>query len=295
MGKYKYIIYEKEGNVATITLNRPEKLNAIVMLGYGEDYQDLMRALDEAAEDDDVKVVVLKGAGRAFCSGQDLSQVGFVYGFGTGKAGERRPSQRARLRLDRKGFEGLFRILLHPKLTVAQVHGYCLEAGLVLAMFCDVTIAADDSIFGFPGQRLGFAGSGEPDIQFLALTIGLKRMRYMMLTGYRFGADEALQMGLVQEVVKRDKLQERVDTVVNALCTLPKDGIAIGKAHLHMIYDSLGVTSGLSQGYIMHTMFTNLRFEEGEWNYFKSRRETGARDAFHKKDQLWKAFEDTRK
>ncbi|MBI4307792.1 MAG: enoyl-CoA hydratase/isomerase family protein [Chloroflexi bacterium] len=294
MGDYKYVIYKKEGEVARITLNRPEKLNAIVMLGYGDDYRDLMRALDEAAEDDDVKVVVIKGAGRAFSAGQDLSQVGFVYGFGTGKPGERRPSQRARLRLDRKGFEGLFRILLHPKLTVAQVHGYCLEAGLIIAMFCDVTIAADDAIFGFPGQRLGFSGSGEPDIQFLALTVGLKRMRYMMLTGRRFGAAEAERMGLVQEVVPRAKLEERVNTVVQALTTLPRDGIAVGKAHIHMIYDSLGVTTGLAQGYIMHTLFTNLRFEEGEWNYFKDRREKGARQAFHHKDDLWKAFEEGR-
>ena len=97
--EYKYAIYEKKGGIATITLNRPDKLNVLNMMGTKEGvFTDMLSALTEAEDDDEVKVIVIKGAGKHFCAGEDLSQAGFVYGFGTGKAGERRPSERIRLK-----------------------------------------------------------------------------------------------------------------------------------------------------------------------------------------------------
>src|SRR3990170_297785 len=96
--EYKYVIYEKKGEIAYVTLNKPEKLNAMTFIGREEDFQNFLSALDEAAEDDEVKVVVIKGAGKAFCAGQDLTRVGRVYGMGEGKPDESRVGQLPRLK-----------------------------------------------------------------------------------------------------------------------------------------------------------------------------------------------------
>ena len=98
----KYTIYEKDGNIARVTLNKPDKLNALNMLGETEETTEMYTCLKEAADDDDVKVVIFKGKGRAFSVGHDLTKVGFVYGFGT-KKDDRKPSQRIRLDMDRMG------------------------------------------------------------------------------------------------------------------------------------------------------------------------------------------------
>ena len=160
---YKYIIYEKEGNIARITLNKPDVLNAMTFIGSKEatvDTDEVWAAYDEAAADDDVKVVIIKGAGRAFCVGHDLTKVGFVYGFGT-KSDDRKPSQRIRLNYDRKTLDNGLKLLHHPKITISQTHGYVSGSGATLFMMgSDIAITSDDAQIGFTEQRLGFAGSG---------------------------------------------------------------------------------------------------------------------------------------
>src|SRR4030042_2928623 len=156
---YKYILYEKEDNIARLTFNKPEKMNTYTYIGRGEDAAEIYSALDDAAEDDDIKVVIIKGAGRSFCAGHDLTKVGVVYGFGT-KADDPRPSQRVRLRSDRYGLEGLHALFNYSKLTIAQVHGHAVAGGMYMAMFCDFLICADDAKIGATEQRLGFDGAG---------------------------------------------------------------------------------------------------------------------------------------
>ncbi|MEK7848530.1 MAG: enoyl-CoA hydratase/isomerase family protein [Chloroflexota bacterium] len=266
---YKFVVYEKDGEIARITLNRPEKLNALSYVWAGEDFAEVVAAAKEADNDDDGKVVIFKGAGRAFSAGQDLSKVGFVYGFSTDK-NARRPSQRIRLKLDREGLWDAFQHLwLCRKLTIAQVHGYCLEAGIMLAMTCDFIIATDDAQIGWPGQRLGFAGSGEWSFGPLVYSIGLRRALDLWITGRIISGKEAADIGLVTRAVAPDKLEEEVNALASQLCVYPRDGIAIGKATRHLFYDMFGIT-GMSHtiGYITHTMFTNLRYEPGEWNFF---------------------------
>ena len=116
---YRYVLYEKEEAVARITLNRPEKLNVFDFPGQGGILDDFYAALEEAEEDDQVKVVVIRGAGRSFCAGHDLDSVGHVYGMGTGQPGERRASQRVRLKVDRRWMEHHMKLLLFPKITIA--------------------------------------------------------------------------------------------------------------------------------------------------------------------------------
>lgn len=285
---YRYIIYEKDGNIARIILNKPEKLNCMSFLGPGEDFAEVLDAITRAEEDDDVKVVILKGKGRAFCTGHDLSKVGFLYGFGTGKPGERRPSQRIRLYKDRAGnAEGYKKILLCTKLTIAQLHGYALEGGMIMALGCDFIIASEDCRIGFPGQRLGFAGSGEHTLYQLMLTIGMKRAIDFYITGREVSGKEAEQMGLITKAVPADKLEEYVENLARALCFYPRDGIAIGKATQHMFYDLIGLISSYTIGYVSHTLFTNLRFEPDEFNFFKERRDAGAKAAFKKRDLIF--------
>jgi len=288
MKDYKYVIYKKEGEIATITFNKPEKMNSYVIISVGEDFAEVLDAINRAEEDDEVKVIIFKGAGRCFSAGQDLSKVGFVYGFGT-KKDERRPSQRIRLKMDRMGIsEGYKKFFFCPKLTIAQVHGYALEAGLMIAMLCDFFVCSDDCMMGFPGQRIGFAGGGEHTFGHLMMTVGMRRALDLYISGRQIDGKEAERIGLVTKSVPADKLEEEVRTLAKDLCLMPRDGIAIGKACRHLFYDRMGLTDSFTYGYITHTLFTNVRHEPGEFNFFRERREKGAKAAFHEKDDIRK-------
>ena len=290
---YKYIIYEKEGNIARIILNKPDMLNAMTFIGDKEtavDSGEIWAAYDEVAEDDDVKVVIIKGAGRAFCVGHDLTKVGFVYGFGT-KKDDRRPSQRIRLNMDRRCvLENHMKLVLNPKITIAQIHGYASGSGAVIFMMgSDIAITSEDAKIGFSEQRLGFGGSGTT-LGLLIYHVGLKRALDLVLTGRLISGEEAARIGLATKAVPADKLEEEVEKVAQAMALLPRDGIAIGKATRHLIYDRLGITGDFIQAYISHTMFTNLRWESDEYNFFKERRDKGARAGFHGRDERYKGL-----
>lgn len=272
---YKTLIYEKEKNAARIILNRPEKLNTLDLIGMSEEAVEFYSALDEAAEDDEVKVVVLKGNGPCFCAGERLDTVYSVYGGGTGKQGERRPSQRIRLNKDQQFMEGFKKIFLHPKITVAQAHGYSFGMATHLLLYCDFAVVTEDAQLGLIDQRLGAGGSGIPYIPILIMTVGLKRALDLLLTTRLFDGREAAQMNLVTRAVPAEKIEEEVAKLVEALCLFPRDGIAIGKASRHLIYDTLGLSAGFAQGYISHTLFTNLRWEQDEYSFIKQRRDKG--------------------
>ena len=283
---YQYVLYEKDGAVVRITLNRPEKLNAMDFPDQGGILDQFYAALTVAEDDDEVKVVVIRGAGRSFCAGHDLDTVGFVYGMGTGQEGDRRASQRIRLKIDRRWMERHLKLLLFPKITIAQVHGHCIGEGAIMLEACDMAVVADDVQISHAEQRLGFSGSGL-NLLPLYLTVGMKRARELLLTGRSVNGAEAVQMGLANQSVPVDELDAAVQKLCDTVTLLPADGIAIGKASNHMILDILGATSGLIQGYVTHTLFTNLRFEPEEHNFFKDRRESGTRSAFHARDDRY--------
>ena len=283
---YKYVKYEKEGEIAKITLNRPEKLNVMDFPGDGGIFDEFMAVLDEAAEDDDLKVVIIKAAGRAFCAGHDLSRIYHVYEEQDKEPGKRRPSQRARLNIDRKWMAGHMKILLFPKVTIAQVHGHCIGEGALIGEFCDITIVANDAHISHAEQRLGFAGSG---INLLPLfqMVGYKKARGLVLTGRAMDGIEAERIGWATKSVPFDKLEEEVGEMAKEIALLPRDGIAIGKASNHQILDILGLTQGWSQGYLTHTLFTNLRFETDEYNFVRQRKDEGTRTGIHKRDDRY--------
>jgi len=283
------LIYEKEdfeeGSMVTLTMNKPETLNALNI----EFSREIDEALTKVEQDDDVKVVVIKGAGKAFSAGYDLGRVYFVYGGGTGKAEDksRRPSQRSRLAYDRWRSESLRRIFLLDKITIAQVHGYCIGGGLYMSLCCDMTIAAEDAKIGHSEQRLGFSGAMYVFPLEVAL-IGQKRARELLLTGKLIDGKEAERIGLVNQVVPADQLEAETRKLARAMTLLPRDGIAIGKATARLAYDSMGLSSAFGQGYIGHTLFTNIRYEPGEFNFIKRRRDVGMREAFKERDARYK-------
>ncbi|MBA7495552.1 putative enoyl-CoA hydratase EchA13 [subsurface metagenome] len=282
----KYVIYEKEGEVARITLNRPDKLNAMDFPGDAGIQDDFSAALDEAANDDGLKVVIIKGAGRSFCVGHDLERIYRVYEEWDMEPGKRRPSQRSRLNVDRRWYEVSNKLLLHPRVTIAQVHGHCIGEGAMIAEMCDICIVAEDAHISHAEQRLGFAGSGI-NLVPLFQTVGYKKARWMCLTGDAIDGKEAERIGWATKVVRLDKLEEEVEKTAKEICLLPKDGIAIGKASNHWLLDILGMTKGYIHGYLTHTLFTNLRYEPGEWIFVKDRKDKGARTGFHKRDERY--------
>jgi enoyl-CoA hydratase len=283
---YKYVIYEKEGEVAKLTLNRPDKLNAMDFPGDGGIMDDFNAALDEAWMDDDLKVLIIKGAGRSFCAGHDLERIYKVYEDWDKEPGKRRPSQRSRLHTDRRWLDTHQKILFHPRVTIAQVHGHCIGEGAMIAEMCDISVVAEDAHISHAEQRLGFAGSGMNLIPLFQM-VGYKKARGMCLLGEAIDGVEAERIGWATKVVPADKLEEEVEKIAKQICLLPKDGIAIGKASNQWICDILGLTTGATQGYVTHTLFTNLRYEPGEWIFVKDRRDKGAKAGFHKRDERY--------
>ncbi len=285
------LIYEKEdfeeGSMVTITMNKPETLNALNI----EFSREIDDALTEVEQDDDVKVVIFKGAGKSFSCGYDLGRVYFVYGGGTGKKEDksRRPSQRSRLAYDRWRSESLRRIFLLDKITIAQVHGYCIGGGLYMSLCCDMTIAAEDAKIGHSEQRLGFSGAMYVFPIEVAL-IGQKRARELLLTGKLIDGTEAERIGLVNHAVPADQLDTETRKLAKSMTLLPRDGIAIGKATARLAYDSMGLSSAFGQGYLGHTLFTNIRYEEGEFNFIKRRRDVGMREAIKERDARYKGL-----
>ncbi|MGO9088680.1 MAG: enoyl-CoA hydratase/isomerase family protein [Candidatus Sulfotelmatobacter sp.] len=178
--------------VATITLNRPEKRNAISF----ELIDDLLRALDEVAKSEAI-VLILTGAGKAFCSGMDLDNLKTLLG--------RSPEQNLK---DSQTMVQLFRSLYEfPKVTVAAVNGAAIAGGTGLALLCDFTLAVPEAKLGYTEVRIGFV----PAIvsTFLLRQVGEKQARDLLLTGRLFGADEAARMGLINEVVAPENLMTR--------------------------------------------------------------------------------------
>lgn len=188
------------GPVRTITLNRPERRNAMTP----EMQTELIAAMEEAAAGD-CRVVVFAGAGEAFCAGLDLASLQKM----NDKSAEEH-------RADAERIARLFRTLYElPKPTIAAVHGAAIAGGTGIATLCDFTLAVPAAKFGYTEVRIGFVPAVVS--AFLALQLGDKRARELLLTGRLFDSSEAYRLGLVNEVVAADALQARVRALAEAL------------------------------------------------------------------------------
>src|ERR1044071_4090313 len=197
---YHTIQLANDGGIATITLNRPEKRNAISF----ELIDDLLRAFDEVAKSDTI-VLILTGAGKAFCSGLDLDNLKALLG--------KSPQENLK---DSETMVRLFRTLYEfPKVTIAAVNGAAIAGGTGLALLCDFTLAVPEAKFGYTEVRIGFV----PAIvsTFLLRQVGEKYARDLLLTGRLFDAAEAARMGLINEIVPVEQLMERARQLASVL------------------------------------------------------------------------------
>jgi enoyl-CoA hydratase len=287
---YEFVKYAKEGQVAYITLNRPDRLNAVGP----EILRDWQAAMTEAEEDDDVKVMVFKGEGRAFSAGADLTGVGFVYGMKEARHGEkgelRRIPQRVKLKFDRALFVDFHRrILFSPKITIAQLHKYALGVAFQLVLHCDLLLASEDCKMGHVEERLGQGGMTISPI--MVLRCGLTRAMDLCMTGKMITGAQAAQYNLINRAVPEDTLNDEVKDLANGLALFPKDGIALGKVTREMMYTTMGIDRGLLDHYVMHSFQTNKVLEPGEINFFKMRRDKGVSAAAHEKHDWFKALD----
>jgi enoyl-CoA hydratase len=205
-----------------------------------------IKSITEAENDDDVKVVVFRGAGKCFSAGAPLDQVGFVYGMKEPKPGDKvgRVPQRVRLNFDRSLFLEFFRkVLLCKKITIAQLHEYCLGVAFSIAMHCDLLIASEDCKLGHVEERLGLAGMTVMPI--MVLRCGLTRTLDLCLTGKMITGKQAAEYNLINRAVPKEVLDAEVRELANGLALYPKDGIAIGKVTRELLYDNMGVTRGM--------------------------------------------------
>ncbi len=274
------VLQEVSGHVAYITLNRPDRLNAMT----DEMLDSVLAGVRQAEENDDVKAVVIKANGRCFSSGWDLNEIGRMYGIDDVGSGQRarRPPQRNGLLLDRRRSEKFAAILLSMKTTVAQVHGYCFGAAWMLALVCDFVIASDDAVFAHTEQRLGASGTMWT-LPLEILHCGPKKARELMLLGREFDAAEAERLGLINKVVPAAQLEEEVAALTGAISLLPRDGLAIGKAYTNMTYDLLRMVSPFLQYSASHPLVVGMKWAPDEVSFPKERRDLGVREAAHKR------------
>ena len=248
--EFESLTVDTDGPVATITLNRPDKLNAL-SAGLMADYDAALAALSPG---DKVRVIRLRGAGRAFCSGYDLSRSrdGGSHGAAAdnssnGAAG--RASDDGTLAgygesfalLEREGMrqqaERWLRIWNYRKPVIAQVHGYCLSGGLDLLSTTDLAFAARGTRFGHPASR----AVGIPVLMgMLPLKIGAARTKRILFTGDLIDADRALDWGLVEWVVDPQELDDRVMEYCQRAAILPMDALTIHKQAVNRWSELMG-------------------------------------------------------
>ena len=279
-----HVLFEKdvERKVATITLNRPDKMNALTM----EDAARINSLVQAVNADDEVKVLIFKGSGENFCSGQDVKSLVDMY---SSKMGERRPSQRHKLMVDFEhlfGRRGVFTsIATCWKATIAQVQGYCWGTGLYIAMATDMVIAAENTTFTHPGwQYLGPISAWQ-----LIINVGVKKAKEMMLTGRPITAQEAYEYGMVNYVVSKDKLEPEANRYADMIACYPIDGLVMGKAQFEIALDAMGMYQGYGSMAIAHTLQTNIRYEPGEFNLMKEMHNKGVKGALQARKGYFKA------
>lgn len=239
-GTYATIVYEKDPPIAFVTLNRPEKINAL-----SQDLQIEVRdALEDAGFNDDrIRVIVLRGAGRGFSSGFDISG-------GGGQSDAVRVRDRF---LKGKGFSaGTWWDVFwsNPKPLIAQIHGFCIAGGLATATFCDIRICSEDALFGAPEVRTG--GPYIPAVW--PWVVGMGKARELLYTGNLIDAQEAWRLGLVNRVVPAADLGETVRAMALTMAKVPAATVEYNKKLINMAYELMGIRQVLERSMELEAM-----------------------------------------
>jgi enoyl-CoA hydratase len=251
MADFETILYSVDGPVATVTLNRPERLNTIVP-PMPDEVQD---AVGLAIRDAGVKVIVVRGAGRSFCAGYDFGG-GFEHwgrwletdgrwdpgkDFVLSTAPEISPTQK------------LMCVWQSPKPVIAQVHGYCVGGGSDFALCADLVVASEDAVIGTPYSRIwGAYLSG-----MWIYRLGLARAKFHALTGRPLSGREAADVELINEAVPFSSLEARVAELAADLASIPSSQLAAMKLVVNHAYANMGLASTQTLGPILDGLMRN--------------------------------------
>jgi enoyl-CoA hydratase len=246
VANYENLLVEIDDGVATITLNRPEKLNAMSpgLL------RDLEAALRELRPGDAVRVIRLRAAGRAFCAGYDLTPSTRREAHASAPRGTRAwELGESRISLDREGMrDSVDRWLWmwsYRKPIIAQVQGYCLAGGGELIGACDIVFAAENATFGHPAARaLGIP----PTLGMWPFKIGMLKTKELLFTGDSIGAAEAERIGMINRVVPNDKLDEVTMAFCKRIAQSPLDGLTVHKHATNRWFEIAGLRTAAMEG-----------------------------------------------
>jgi len=273
----KHVLYSKTGAIATITLNRPGKYNTLrpSLLA------DLDDALRQANTDDEVKVVILEGAGDAFCAGFDFS--GGLEHFGEHLTeASYDPGMDVDMvvnpyRSYMTQFMGLWRGL---KPTIAKVHGYCMGGGSEMALCADLVIASDDARIGTPYSRIwGCHLSG-----MWVYRLGLAKAKYYALTGEAVSGKEAARIELINQSVPLEELDRTVRELAEKLARIPLTQLMAMKLIVNQAYDNMGLQSTQTLGPILDGIMRNTPEGRG---FVRTAQERGVKAAVVERDAAW--------
>jgi enoyl-CoA hydratase len=266
------VLYERDGRIAHITLNRPDKLNAI----NDEMPRQLSAAVARANDDGDVHVIVLGGAGRAFCSGYDLE----LY------AEQPRPSRGSQnmpwdpmidyrwMRENTGYFMSLWRSL---KPVICKVQGYAVAGGSDIALCSDIVIMAEDARIGYPPARVW----GCPTTAMWVYRVGAERAKRLLLTGDLISGIEALSIGLVSQAVPLEDLDDAVNSLALRVAGVPKNQLMMQKLMVNQAYENMG----LATTQMIATFFDAMARHTPEGVAFKARaEEAGFKQAVKDRD-----------
>lgn len=243
--EYTDLKLTQEGTVLTITVDRPEVLNAQSRIMR----EELDHAFDDARNDDSVKVVIISGSGDHFSAGHDLGSPQEMEDrerrpYSPGTAGEYERSWQ-------QNVANTFRWRDFPKPTIAQVHGYCIMGGIILATSCDLIIASEDARFSDRTVRWG-----GPHVQFASLPweIGVRKAKEYLFTGDWITADEAKKLGLVNRVVPIEKLEEETMALAQRIALQDPFALRLSKASLNQLQDEMGYRNSIISGFHNHAL-----------------------------------------
>jgi enoyl-CoA hydratase len=269
---YEAIAYQVENGRARITLNRPSKLNAIS----NRMEIELQDALWRADDDTSVHAVIVRGAGRAFCSGYDLKEYSDP---------DEHPGHRGHQSLDdyTAHLEKTQRYLrafadIH-KPAIAQVHGYCLAGGTGIALFCDVVIAADDAIIGFPAGRAGTLPN-----QMWLYNVGPQWTKRLLMTGDSITGADAATLGLVLKSVPADRLEAEVEGLADRLALVDTDLLSACKRIVNLGLELMGAST-LQQ--MAAEMDARAHMSQATKEFDAAIEQHGLREAFRERDRLF--------
>jgi len=272
MSDYSTLLYERSGRIATITLNRPERFNAI----NDEMPGDIRAAVERAEADPEVHVIVVRGAGKGFCGGYDLVEYAETEGEIPGS--QDMPWDPmidfAFMERNTQDFMALWRA---HKPTIARVHGAAAAGGSDIALCCDFVLMAEDARIGYPPARVW----GVPTPSMWVHRLGPQQAKRMMMTGELIDGKEAVRIGLALESVPEDDLDSAVERLAGRLSGVPRNQLMMTK----MVVNQAIEAQGLSNTQRFATLFDGIARHSPEGLWFRRRaQEVGFKQAVKERD-----------